>query len=231
MEPIEGFADLQCAGTANPDDPCEGYTPKAKEMTGLKVVDDYTFTIKTTEKVSNLPVRLGYSAFAPLPDVFFTDPKAFGDKPIGSGPFKLDSWTKEQSIVLSKFADYSGDFGGKRRQGHLQDLPGPRRRLQRRPRQQPRRHRRDPAERPDRRQVQVGPARPQRAEGGGRHPDDHRRRRAKVDPNYADPKIRQAISMAIDRDTIIKQIFNGTRVPATGWVSPVVDGYKADAVR
>ena len=27
----------------------------------------HTFTIKTTEKVSNLPVRLGYSAFAPLP--------------------------------------------------------------------------------------------------------------------------------------------------------------------
>ena len=35
--------------------------------------------------------------------------------------------------------------------------------------------------------------------------------------------------MAIDRPTIIKQIFNGTREPATGWVSPVVDGYKADA--
>ena len=33
--------------------------------------------------------------------------------------------------------------------------------------------------------------------------------------------------MAIDRD-IIKQIFNNTRKPATGWVSPVVDGYKAD---
>ena len=45
----------------------------------------------------------------------------------------------------------------------------------------------------------------------------------------ADPKVRQAISMAIDRDTIIKQIFNGARDPATGWVSPVVDGYKADA--
>ena len=34
--------------------------------------------------------------------------------------------------------------------------------------------------------------------------------------------------MAIDRDTIIKQIFNNTRKPATGWVSPVVEGYKAD---
>ena len=140
-------------------------------MTGLKVVDDYTFTIKTTEKVSNLPVRLGYSAFAPLPDVFFDDPKAFGDKPIGAGPFKVDAWTKDQSIVLSKFADYSGEFGGQPRQGDVQDLPGPRRRLQRRPRQQPRRHRRDPGERADRRQVQDGPPRPQRAEGDWRHPE------------------------------------------------------------
>ena len=37
--------------------------------------------------------------------------------------------------------------------------------------------------------------------------------------------------MAIDRDTIIEQIFNNTREPATGWVSPVVDGYKAGPVR
>ena len=82
-------------------------------MTGLKVVDDYTFTIKTSEKVSNLPVRLGYSAFSPLPDAFFTDPKAFGDKPIGDGPFKLDAWTKDQSMALSKFSDYSGKFPAK----------------------------------------------------------------------------------------------------------------------
>ena len=40
--------------------------------------------------MSNLPVRLGYSAFAPLPDSFFADPKAFEEKPIGAGPFKLD---------------------------------------------------------------------------------------------------------------------------------------------
>ena len=113
MGPIEGYADVQCAGADEPRRPVRGLQPKAKEMTGLKVVDDYTFTIKTTEKVSNLPVRLGYSAFAPLPDVFFTDPKAFGDKPIGSGPFKLDTWTKEQSMELSKFADYSGDFPAK----------------------------------------------------------------------------------------------------------------------
>ena len=43
-------------------------------MSGLKVVDDTTFTIKTSDKVSNLPVRLGYTVFAPLPDSFFADP-------------------------------------------------------------------------------------------------------------------------------------------------------------
>ena len=35
--------------------------------------------------------------------------------------------------------------------------------------------------------------------------------------------------MAIDRDLINKQIFNGTRPPLDGWVSPAVDGFKAGA--
>ena len=229
IEPIEGFADLQCAGTANPDDPCEGYTPKAKETDrpeGRRRLHLHHQDHREGLEPPRASRLLGLRAAARTS--FFTDPKAFGDKPIGAGPFKLDSWTKEQSIVLSKFADYSGEFGGQARQGHLQDLPGLRRRLQRRPRQQPRRHRRDPGERPDRRQVQVGPARPQRAEGDRRHP------RSSRSPSQGRPELtptrrsRQAISMAIDRETIIKQIFNGTRVPATGWVSPVVDGYKAD---
>ena len=227
MEPIEGFADLQCAGTANPDDPCEGFTPKAKEMSGLKAVDDYTFTIKTSEKVSNLPVRLGYSAFAPLPDVFFADPKAFGEKPVGSGPFKLDSWTKNQSIVMSKFADYSGEFGAKLDKidykiyqdvdaayndllaGNLDatdEIP-------------------TSALIDDKYKTDLPDRNAEKEEGVIQ---TFTFAPVEVDPLYADPKSRQAISMAIDRDTIVKQIFNGTRVPATGWVSPVVDGYKAD---
>lgn len=226
MEPIEGFGDLQCSGEG--DDPCAGAgNAKADKLTGLAVTDDYTFTIKTTEKVSNLPVRLGYSAFAPLPDVFFSNPEAFGDKPVGSGPYKLDSWTKEQSIVLSKFADYSGDFGGKvdkitfkiyqDADSAYNDVIAS--------------------------NLDITDEIPASALIDDKYKSDLPERNAqkesgviqtitfaptKVDPNYADPKIRQAISMAIDRDTIIKQIFNNTRVPATGWVSPVVDGYKAE---
>ena len=70
-------------------------------MTGLEVVDDHTFTIKTTEKVSNLPVRLGYTAFAPLPGRrSSTDPEAFGDKPVGAGPFKVDACDQERSQIV-----------------------------------------------------------------------------------------------------------------------------------
>jgi oligopeptide transport system substrate-binding protein len=226
MEPIEGFGDLQCAGTTNPDDPCDGFTPPAKEMSGLKVVDDTTFTVKTTLKVANFPVRVGYSAFSPLPDVFFADPVAFGDKPVGSGPYKLDSWTKEQSIVLSKNADYAGDFGGKvdkitfkiyqDADSAYNDVLA--------------------------NNLDITDEIPASALIDDKYKTDLPDRNAQketgviqtvtvapvaVDPNYADPKIRQAISMAIDRETIIKQIFNNTRVPATGWVSPVVDGFKA----
>ncbi len=227
MEPIEGFGDLQCTGTTNPDDPCEGGKPKAEAMSGLVVVDDTSFTIKTTEKVSNLPVRLGYSAFSPLPEAFFKDPKAFGDKPIGSGPYKLDSWTKEQSIVLSKFADYSGDFAGKLDKVTFkiyQDADSAYNDVLAN-------------------NLDVTDEIPASALIDDKYKTDLTDRNAqketgviqtitfapaKVDPNYADPKVRQAISMAINRDEIIKQIFNNTRKPATGWVSPVVDGYKAN---
>jgi peptide/nickel transport system substrate-binding protein/oligopeptide transport system substrate-binding protein len=42
-------------------------------------------------------------------------------------------------------------------------------------------------------------------------------------------KVRQGLSMAIDRATITKTIFDGTRTPATDWTSPVLGeegGYK-----
>jgi oligopeptide transport system substrate-binding protein len=226
FEPIEGFNDVQCTGK-NADDPCKDGKPKTDKMSGLAVKDDYTFTIKTTEKVSNLPVRLGYTAFAPLPDTFFNDPKAFGEHPIGAGPFKFDSWTKNVDIKLSKFADYSGQWKPKldgvdfkiyqdADTAYNDVVAG---------------------------QLDVDNNIPTSAMIDDKYKQDLPDRNLqkavgviqtitfapdKVDPNYANPKIRQAISMAIDRKTIIKQIFNNTRQPATGWVSPVVDGYKAN---
>ena len=39
---------------------------------------------------------------------------------------------------------------------------------------------------------------------------------------------RQAISMAVDRDTITKTIFNGTRTPAKDFTAPTLEGYDAN---
>ena len=107
MSVFEGFADLQCGANDAGETDCEGKPQKSEAMSGLAVVDDHTFTIKTTEKVSNLPVRLGYSAFAPMPDSFFADPKAYEAKPIGAGPFQFVS-KSDTEMVVEKFADYSG---------------------------------------------------------------------------------------------------------------------------
>ena len=191
------------------------------------MVDDKTFTIKTSEPVSNLPVRLGYSAFSPLPDSFFADPKAFEKKPIGAGPFKVDSISNTE-IVLSKFADFSGAT-----KANVDKLTF--------------RIYQDPAAAyadavagsldyiddsnipPDQ---LVGEA--YKSDFPDRTSQRESLRHGWITFSPDDPQLkdnvemRKAISRAIDRDLIVKQIFSGTRTPATGWVSPAVDGYKAD---
>lgn len=220
-ESFKGFADLQC-----PDDKC-ATAPKTDKLSGLTVKDDYTFTVETTEAVSNLPVRLGYSAFAPQPDAFFADPKsdAFGKQPIGAGPYKVTSNTPTE-IVLEKNASYSG-----KNAGHVDKITY-------------------------RVYAEAAPAYTdllannvdvvdiippdQLAGDAWKAALGDRAKVAETgiiqwltfsptDEQLKDnAKLRAALGAAIDRATITKQVFNGTRTPATGWVSPVVDGYKAN---
>ena len=91
----------------------EGFSADAdSELTGLEVVDDYTFTINLTSPVAaDFALRLGYSAYYPLPDVAFEDIEAFGEAPIGNGPYMLaseDAWQHDVQIDLVKNEDYQG---------------------------------------------------------------------------------------------------------------------------
>ena len=88
----------------------EGFSEEeaVEELSGLKLVDDYTFTVAATP---DFPDRLGYSAYYPLPDVAFDDIEAFGQNPIGNGLYKLDgegAWKHDQSISLVKNDTYVG---------------------------------------------------------------------------------------------------------------------------
>lgn len=218
MEPIKGYTDV-----ADPK------KPKAKTMSGLKVVDDTTFTIQTSEPVSNLPIRLGYTAFSPEPDAFFKDTKAFKAKPVGAGPYKVDNYTPNQSVTLSKFADYGGGaakgnvdkitfkFYQSQDAAYSDLLAG---------------------------NLDTIDTIPAAALIDKKYETDLNGRAVsepypaiqtlavapdKVDPSMANDKLRQAISMGIDRQKVIDDQFDGQREVATGWVAPGVEGYLAGA--
>jgi oligopeptide transport system substrate-binding protein len=204
-------------------------------LTGLEVVDDTTFTVALNDKRSDFPLRLGYSAFYPLPSVAYDDLAAFGENPIGNGPYKLASegaWEHNVKIELVTNEDYNG--GRKPVNGGLsivfyatQDaayaaLRGG--------------------------DLDILDAIPESALAS--YQDDLGDRAINVPSaifqsitipsnldNFTDKTPyehfqgeegvlrRQAISHAIDRDTITDVIFDGTRTPAHDFTSPVIDGY------
>ncbi|MFF8608644.1 ABC transporter substrate-binding protein [Streptomyces sp. NPDC015346] len=82
---------------------------KAETMSGLKVVDDRTFTVKLSQKFSLWPETLGYAAFAPLPRAFFVDHDAWLSKPVGNGPYTVDSYSKGSQMALKRWDGYPGE--------------------------------------------------------------------------------------------------------------------------
>ena len=96
---IKGYDKVQQKGVASDE-----------QLEGLKVVDDHTFTVDLSTSDSNFPIKVGYTGFAPLPESFYKDPKAFGESPVSDGPYKFKSWKHNADIVLEKNPDYNGNF-------------------------------------------------------------------------------------------------------------------------
>ncbi|HST86546.1 MAG TPA: ABC transporter substrate-binding protein [Kineosporiaceae bacterium] len=223
--PIEGYADL------NPADPDgEGKkkapTPSTKELKGLKVDSPTQFTVTLSTPQSFFPVEVGYTVFYPLPKAFFDDPEAFGKKPIGNGPFQITSGDGDAGFTLEKWSGYKGTDVPKISKaifktytsdaaGYADLLAG---------------------------NLDFMEQVPASALVGNQFEKDLPGRSVNKPvgiiqtatlPTYAkgydDPNLGKALSLAIDRPTITKAVFNGGRTPATGWVSPIVAGYKAGA--
>jgi oligopeptide transport system substrate-binding protein len=195
--------------------------------TGFAVVDDMTFTVKLKQAEADFPLRLGYTAYMPLPSVAFDDLEAFGESPIGNGPYMLeseDAWRHDEGISLVKNPDYKGvreaandglDFVfytsldaayADAQSGNLDVLDA----------------------------VPDTAFSSYEADFSGRSVNQP----AAIFQGFNIPfyiehfgndeegKLRRAaISMAINRDEITETIFQGTRTPATDFTSPVVDGW------
>ncbi|WP_210585645.1 ABC transporter substrate-binding protein [Streptomyces sp. GESEQ-35] len=210
---IEGYADVA---------PEKG-KPKATEMSGLKVVDDSTFTITLSSPLPYFVYKLGYEVFSPLPESFYKDPKAAGEKPVGNGPYKFVSWDHKKQIEVARNDDYQGSNKAKNggvifknytnletayedlKSGNVDVL----------------------------RQLAPRDLPVYKEDLGDRAVDQAYSAVQTIAPAFytaqwkdIDPKVIQGLSMAIDRKTITTTVLQGTREPATGWVAKGVLGYQ-----
>ena len=198
------------------------------KMEGLKVVDDQTFTVELAAPESDFPLRLGYTAFYPLPESAYKDPAAFGQNPVGNGPYKLDAggWQHNVAVKLVVNDKYNGPRKAKNGGVTFKLYNSP-----------------DAAYtdvQSDNLDVldQVPPS------GLQNFKTDFKDRfvnqpyagnSTMTIPSYlpefegeAGQMRRQAISMAIDRQQIIDKIFYGNKKVAADFTSPVLDGYVAN---
>lgn len=208
-------------------EPIEGFSyDEDSDLTGLEVVDETTFTVALKQPEADFPLRLGYSAFFPLPESAFEDPDAFGENPIGNGPYMLDgegAWQHNVGISLVPSESYQGERvaqngGVELKFYETQDaayndlLSG---------------------------NLDVLDAVPDSAFGTF---EDELGDRAVNQPaaifqSFTIPMEaehfsgeegtlrRQALSHAINREEITQAIFQGTRTPAVDFTSPVIDGW------
>lgn len=85
--------------------------PAVTTMSGLKVVDDRTFTVELKRPSIDFESQLGYAPFYPLPEVAFRDMQAFGENPIGNGPYMFSepgAWQHNVQIDLKPNPGYQG---------------------------------------------------------------------------------------------------------------------------
>src|SRR5688572_13820204 len=90
---VDGYDALQGDPDASPPVP-----PSAREMSGLVVVDDTTFTVRLAEPFTQFPLTLGYQAFYPMPTAAYGDLEAYEQAPVGNGPFQMDgAWRHDEA--------------------------------------------------------------------------------------------------------------------------------------
>ncbi|AKV55355.1 oligopeptide-binding protein OppA [Bifidobacterium actinocoloniiforme DSM 22766] len=214
---IKGYKELQGAGHKGDE-----------QLEGLKVTDDRTFTVDLNQPDSTFAIKVGYLAYAPLPESFYKDPKGFGEHPVGNGQYKFKSWEHNKSIQVVKNPDYKGQF--KPRNGGVEFVV----------------YTSGDSAYAD---VQAGnldlvenvPTSASKTFTTDSSVQSYNKPGAVIEKftipaglehfrtDQEEGRLRrQAISMAIDRESICKKVINGTATPAADFTSPRIPGFTKD---
>ncbi|MEU8590996.1 ABC transporter substrate-binding protein [Streptomyces sp. NPDC048664] len=206
----------------------ESGSQSADTLSGLKVTGPRTFTVRLGQKFSSFPDTLGYAAFAPLPRTFFSDHAAWLRKPVGNGPYQVDSYTKGSQMSLRKWDAYPGPDKAQNdgvdlkvytdsNTAYTDLLAGNLDLVDDVPATQLKNVKKDL----DGRYINTPAGIIQTLAF------------PYYDARWNKPgmeKVRTGLSMAINRDQITRSIFSRTRTPATDWTSPVLGeagGYRS----
>ncbi|WP_433828407.1 peptide ABC transporter substrate-binding protein [Actinoplanes sp. CA-015351] len=222
---IAGYADLQSEDPDGEEGPKTAPDPKAKKLSGLKAVDDSTLEIKLAAPFASFASLLGYTVFYPLPKAAFSADgviaEGFEDAIIGNGPFKMKGkWEHDAQVVVEKVADFKGQ---------VPKVDGITWKI----------YQDDAAQYADlvagnldvQTQIPIESLASASADLGDRFQKSPNSAFQFVgfptfQKEFQDVRVRQAISMAINRQEITDQVFLGSQTPATSFVSPVVAGYR-----
>jgi oligopeptide transport system substrate-binding protein len=213
---IDGYNDLQAAS--------KDVQPKAKTMSGLKKTDDSTFTVTLDSPFVGFPATVGYPGFAPMAKACLADTKACKEKPIGNGRYKIDDkWKHNVEVKLLRNDSFPGEKGkaaeliyriyDKNTTGYADFQSGELDIFGNIPPAQYKdavaQYKDTVFEKPSNSFTYVGfPL---------------------YDPRFTDVRVRQAISLAVDRQAIIDKIFFGRFSAAEGYVSPNFEGARKGA--
>src|SRR3954468_11400512 len=225
FERVEGYADLQSKDPDGENGPQKAPAPKAKTLTGLKKVDDLTFTVTLSAPFAGWESVMGYTAFYPLPKAAFSAPgviaDGFEDAIIGNGPFKMKGkWEHDSQIQVEKVAGFKGTVPKidgvtwkiyQDQQAEYADLVSGGVDVQT--------------------QIPIESLASASGDLGDRFQKSPNSSFAFVgfptfQKEFANVDVRRALSMAVNRQEMTDQIFLGSQTPATSFVSPVVAGFR-----
>src|SRR5690606_19373416 len=190
----------------------------------IEIVDDYTIRIKTAFPFSPLLSHLAHTALSILNEKAVTEAGLdYGTRVVvGTGPYKFESWESGSAITLVRFDEW---WGGKAHSERLSFRPIP-----------------------------EDPVRAIELETGGVDiayqlaPVDYLRLKDHPDivissvetlsttyigfnaqkPPFDDPRVRQAINYAIDKETMVEVVYEGRAIPAKSPISAKVFGHNPD---
>ncbi len=194
-------------------------------LDGLTIIDDLTFEVVLNDADAEFPIQLNYAAYFPLPKSFYDDPIAYEENPIGNGPFMVgpDGWEHDIEIETVPFPGYIGSNPAQvasltfqiyesvdtafldLRAGNLDIVD----------------------------QLPLDQLETAEAEFGDRFGVTP----AGVVHYYGFPAylndtytldMRRALSMAVDRDLIVRTITNNSRIPANSAIPPSIAGSRTD---